>query len=284
MLSRILPIALALLLPHAAPAQSIESRQLAALRSACKAELKTLKQTGAAAAVLFDAQLDALALQLSASSETDFVVGQLAVSATALMQSLNMAFAQELTSIEIDAAAALQAVGGQDDLAGSYPADLRYGSGGLLDDNRARALKAASKVRDAAVKRLAQFAKQAQLEAGLDVVALLRFPTREIATAVNQDEIRTLRQTATIDVVIAASALGLAHDGAVFVAGSTGYASDDVTVGYFRDGATTAESLVAPSISGRFSFTFTGLEEGGYAVYVMHDAGFMDSTAGISVR
>lgn len=258
--------ALTLLAGAAAPAsaQLSEKEAIQQVKDASKAQPKAFKQNAAAALTTLDANLQTVEGLLTEGSDAATVGSQVASMAIVYMTSLNDAAASAKAFVEASATLALESLADGGDLQGLFPDDFSYGGGGVLDKHRAALTKAGSKSRDAATKRIAKAAAKAEKVANIAIQSELRFPTRNVPAAVNQGDSVGLAQTATIDIIVAASDLDSGNDGLLAFGGSTGTDGTGVDVTYFTVGIN--ESDETSPVDGRWAIVFQGLHEGGYVV------------------
>jgi hypothetical protein len=206
-----------------------------------------------------------------------------AAHALEFLDTLNDAWDTALLGLALDTAGALTQLADGGQLEGVYPESLYAGAGGVLDAHREAQGKAAAKLRDAAIKRLAECAAKAEKQAGLALTVRLELPALAVARSANQGELVTLQQGVSIDVMTGVSALDTPDDGQLVVAGRCN-SLDEVTVTWFRTNTEEGSTAAQPSPSGRFSASFSVLTEGAYVTSVTRTISAFESVGEIGVR
>jgi len=284
MITRALAASLAVLfLAHAATAQLTDKQAVAQVKAATKSELKTFKQAGADALKTLNTDLGEFDGMLTDSITTGVVIGNLQNRVLPFVVAVNTAFADAVKNVDGATSDALVALANGGSLAGVYPDDLYYGTGGALDDFRAALNKAAAKLHDSAAKRLAKTVTLAEKISNIAIVAELRLPSLEQAEAVDQASVTFMGETARLDLVLTVSSLGTANDGLFFFAGSTADLSDTVDVGYFNQDGIASVGAFLPDSDGRFAGSLASGHEGGDIAFVKQKA-VLTSTIAIGVR
>jgi len=260
-----LVLALLLLTPSTL-AQLTEKQAISQAKAAGKVQVSLFKQIGKTALAGLDANLDNLEAALDESSAVGTVALNAGVSAIEFVVDMNDAYRDAVLQMAAAESTALVEFADGEDLHGVYPEAFYTGTGGLMDAHRKSLLKAATKLRDSANKRLAQFAKKAEDLAGIAVIGRVELPTAKVASALNQPGYNEVGEGLRLDCVLAASALDTAIDGIMVVGGASGDTASDATVTWFREQAETEAALVSVSDDGRWSALFSALKEGNYVV------------------
>ena len=269
----------------AALAQLTEGQALAQVKAASKTQLATFKATTKAALATLNTDLAAIEDQMGGEDHPSDIALFVGNATVTFYTSAENAFSNAIEQMAGAVAGVLGDLADGNDLEGNYPASAYAGSGGVLDAHRKALHKAALKVRDAAVKRLAKTAKLVESELGFSMNVRLNFPAAALAFAVNQQTSSQIDEGARINLVIALSELDQSADGVIMVEGTTGSTADDVSVAWRREfGETATADVSADGATGHFQKSFSGLVEGGYAISVQQTAGPVHDVAEIGVR
>lgn len=277
---------LALLL--VAPLSSAEltiPQALSQLKSASKTQLATFKADTKTALATLNTDLAAIEDTMRGEDHPSDIALFVGNATVTFYTSAENAWSNAVEQMSAAVAGVLGDLADGSDLAGIYPASAYAGSGGVLDAHRKSLLRAALKVRDSAVKRLAKTAKLVESELGFSMNVRLNFPAAALAFSVNQQTSSQIDEGARINLVIALSALDESADGVIMVEGTTGSTADDVSVAWQREfGETATDDVSADGATGHFQKSFSGLVEGGYAISVRQTAGPVHDVAEIGVR
>jgi hypothetical protein len=266
-----------------AAGQAAEKQAVAAVKAAGKEQLKAFKQVGAMALSVLDSTLDIVDAELAADSAGGTLGEGMAAAIVDFLVDLDEPYGEAILAVEQAAADALATLADGGDLAGLYPEDLYAGTGGALDDARARLEKEGQKLRKAALKRIAKTSAKADKVANIAVTVKLLFPAYPYTTAVNQGETVVLTQTIRIDFALAASDLDEAADGFLFASGFT-VANEDVEFAFFRTGLESGEVVATEASPDRFTGSFQSMVEGGYALFTKQGSAQNADTLAIGLR
>jgi hypothetical protein len=278
-------LGLVLLLAPATLAQVTEAQAVAQVKSAAKTQLATFKSTTKAALATLDTALTEIEAGLDPEDHPSDIAMLIGDALVTFYTSAENAWSNAIEVSGDAAAGALGDLADGGDLAGQYPASLYAGSGGVLDAHRKAVLKAATKLREAAVKRLAKTASRCEKLRGFSLNVRLSLPAAALAFSVNQQTTSQIDEGPRLNVLIAMSALDATEDGVILVEGTSGDESDDATVSWRRTfGETDSEDVDVDLSSGHFQALFLGVLEGGYAVSVQQTAGPVHDVAEIGVR
>ena len=281
---RTLAASLALLaLAHAAAAQLTEKQAVAELKAASKDQLKTFKQAGADAISALNDALAGVEGELSGSTLPTPFAEAVNQAVLGFLVSVEGAYEDASFGFGDSGAQTLQSLGGGGTLGGVYPKDFVPGAGGVIDQFHVALDKAAAKLHDAAVKRLAKTAAKAEKVAGLALAVELRLPSRELSQMVDQNSVQSLGEGARLDAVVAASLEGAVHDGVIEVSGTTTDLADDIDVGIESAAGSLSSGATSVPVGGRFGVELLSLPEGACIAFVKQ-AGLPFSTVSIGLR
>jgi len=266
-----------LALAHLAAAQLTEKAAIAELKAATKDALKSFKAAGSEATKALNTDLGEFEGLLSDSTTPSDAVGNMDNRVLPFVEAMNTTYEQAVSAANSAASQLLNTLGGDP------PADFVYGSGGVLDDFRASLGKAAVKLHDSALKRLAKTQAKAEKVSNLALEVELRMPAQEVSEAVEANAVTAVGQGARLDFVVAASVLGTANDVTIAISGSTSDTSNTVDVGLHDKSGIVSTGGFLPDSDGRFTGTLSSQQEHGFVAFVKQ-GGPVESTIDIGAH
>lgn len=173
-----------------------------------------------------------------------------------------------------------------------WPRGLHKGDGGLTDRIRAEAEDFTEWFIEKVEQKIQKTAKQLRKYAGISLTVRLEPPLPFVDWAVHQAGGSAVSSGNTffeIDMLLAASQVGVASDGRIHVAGTAHSADGDVTLrAIFGDSTLASEDVTPGQFTHRFTWKFTGTfigkQEGQYLVEARHGSAVTHVTRTISVR